>query len=120
MGYWQKLFNDLIYIRVCIALLGLLLSSLFALPLIFCHFNMTFWDLFGVAIVISMILLGIYLLFMSVFANDRGINKMGDYFDLTGADIVGVIFVSIVFIVVGIAAIPITMFIRCFKPRGYL
>jgi len=118
MTYFRNLFNDSLFIRVCIAIFSLLVSCLFAIPILVGVFGGDFWSLIGFLFCQSMVLGGIYVFCICVFGSDASIEKLIDNFDTSGADIIGVLFLGLVFILVGVVALPITMIIRFFMPRS--
>lgn len=118
MAYFSNLVNDNLFIRVCVALFSLLVSGLFSLPLLFVEFAGGFWEVIGFLICLTFALGGVYIFFVCLFSNDARLEKLMSRFDPSGADIIGLLFVGLVLVLVGIVAIPITMIIRFFMPRN--
>lgn len=118
MSYFRDLVNDNLFVRVCVALFSLLVSGLFSLPLLFVEFAGGFWDVISFLICLTSALGGIYIFFVCLFSTDARLEKLMSRLDPSGADIVGLLFVGLVLILVGIVAIPITMIIRFFMPRS--
>ncbi len=129
MAYFRKLVRDPVYARVCIALLSLLFAGGFCLLLPFCFFPMTTKGFVLGVICIAVILIGVYGLYFSIFSSDRSVGKAISNFSLGAGgtagqgDIVGLLclllILVVVFLVVGILAIPIAAIIKYFMPRKF-
>jgi hypothetical protein len=121
--------KDPIYVRVCIALVSLLFAGGFCLLLPFCFFPLTAKGSVLGLICTVVILIGVYGLYFSIFSSDRSIGQAMCNFSLGAGgtagqgDIVGLLFLililTVIFLVVGIVAIPITVIIKCFMPRKF-
>lgn len=118
MAYFRNIVNDNLFIRVCIAIFSLLVSSIFGLPILLGVFGGDFWSVIGFLFCQSFVLGGIYVFCICVFGSEASVEKLIDNFDISGADFLGTLFLGLVFILVGIVALPITMIIRFFMPRN--
>jgi hypothetical protein len=118
MAYFRNLVSDPLFIRVCIAIFSLLVSCLFGLPIFLNVFVGSYWDVIGFLFCLIFTLGGIYVFLVAVFGSDARLEKLMDYFDFSSADILGLLFLGLVLILVGVVAIPITMSIRYFMPRN--
>ena len=118
-SYFKRLIDDLLYLRVCVVLASLFFGGLFGLPLWLCHFHLAFWDMLGLVILVGFEFVFAWIMCVALFARDRTFTQMIDLFDLRGADFLGVVLVLLLFVLVGIIAIPITMILRGFKRREF-
>ena len=114
-SYFKTLTEDVLYLRVYTVLTCLLFGTLFGLPLLLIRFQWSIWSCIGVGLLVVIELFILWVIGVAIFANARSFRRLVDEFDLSGADLVGELVTVILFVLIGIIAVPITMVLRGFR-----